>query len=155
MEKSTSQLDAVVDQFSGLSVSSAYETLYRVVRPDENPKKGLVAKDPSAKKSVISHVNCGARCGYKSQFISTTKSLEVARHYKTREEKKGVTGLQIVKINLNALPKKCNLQIVDLTIAENREKHLGKAVCKNFANFSCEVLLTCDVPIPCQVISSS
>ncbi|XP_015760668.1 PREDICTED: uncharacterized protein LOC107347505 [Acropora digitifera] len=154
MEKSTSQLDAVADQFSGLSVSSGYETLYRIVRPDENPEEGLVAKDPSAEKTVGSHVKFGARAWYKSQFISTTKSLEVAKHYKTRDEKRGFTGLRIVKIDLDALPNKCNLQIVDLTIAENREEHLGKAVCKNFANFSQEVLLTCDVPIPCYVITS-
>ena len=124
------------------------------MRPDENPEEGLVAKDRSANETVLSHVKFGARYWYKSQFISTTKSLEVAKHYKTEDEEKGVTGLRIVKIDLDALPNKCNLQIVDLTIAENREKHLGKNVCKNFANYSQEVLLTCDVPIPCYVIIS-
>ena len=159
MAKSMSKGDDISEEFSRLSVSpdyeSHYDVLYRVVRSDENPNKGLVAKDPSANKTVLSHVNCGGRLKYKSQFISTSKSLDAAKHYKEKHEKKGETGLQIVKIDLHALPKKCNLKIVDLTIEENRKKYLGKAVCNNFAKASQEVLLTCDVPIPCHVIKYS
>lgn len=151
-EASKSLVDAIDSLLSGLKLSPAYSILYRVARSDENPKDGLVAKDPSAEKSVISHVNCGGRSNYKSQFISTTKSLDVAKRYKAKAEKEGATGLQIVKIDLHALPEGCNLEIVDLTIKENRDKYLKKAVCHNFAKASEEVLLTCDVPIPCDVI---
>ena len=114
-----------------------------------------MAKDPSAKKSVISHVNCGGRLGYKSQFISTTVSLDAAKRYKAKAEKERANGLQIVKIDLDALPEGCKLKIEDLTITENRDKYLRNAVCKNVAKASEEVLLTCDVPIPCYVIKSS
>ena len=128
------------------------EGLWRVLRPDENPEDGLTAKNPKAVKSVLSHVNCGCQEGYVSQYISTTASYKVAQHYKTVGERKGLTGLRIAKIDLNALPRHRKLKIVDLTTEENRDKYLGNAVCKNFAKASCEVLLECDVPIPCYVV---
>ena len=126
--------------------------LWRILRPDEDPKVGLVAKDPQACKTVLSHVNCGSREGYKSQFISTTASYDVALHYKAKGEEKGLTGLRIAEIDLDDLPETCKLETVDLTTEENRDKYLGNAVCKNFAKASCEVLLKCNVPIPCHVV---
>ena len=126
--------------------------LWRILRPDEDPKVGLVAKDPQACKTVISHVNCGSREGYKSQYISTTASYDVALRYKAKGEEKGLTGLRIAEIDLEDLPETCKLEIVDLTTEENRDKYLGNAVCKNFAKASCEVLLKCNVPIPCHVV---
>lgn len=161
-----SQFDAIGCQLSSLSIDSETEkeslftggfckfgkVLYRILRPDENPKLGIVAKNPLANKSVLSHVNCGGRLKYASQYISTTTSLEVARYYKIMGEQKGWTGLRIALIHLDKLPEGCKLKIVDLTTEENRNKYLGKAVCKNFAKASCEVLLECNVPIPCEVI---
>ena len=129
-----------------------WKPLWRILRPDEDPKVGLVAKDPQACKTVLSHVNCGSREGYKSQFISTTASYDVALHYKAKGEEKGLTGLRIAEIYLGYLPATCKLEIVDLTTEENRYKYLGNAVCKNFAKASCEVLLKCNVPIPCHVV---
>ena len=129
-----------------------WKPLWRILRPDEDPKVGLVAKDPQACKTVLSHVNCGSRKGYKSQFISTTASYNVALHYKAKGEEKGLTGLRIAEIYLDYLPATCKLEIVDLTTEENRYKYLGNAVCKNFAKASCEVLLKCNVPIPCHVV---
>ena len=116
------------------------------------PKSDVVAKDPQACKTVISHVNCGSREGYKSQYISTTASYDVALRYKAKGEEKGLTELRIAEIDLDDLPETCKLEIVDLTTEENRDKYLGNAVCKNFAKASCEVLLKCNVPIPCHVV---
>ena len=155
-----SQFDAIGCQLTGLSLSSDSvfgvgelgKKLWRILRPDEDPKVGLIAKDSEASKTVISHVNCGSRKGYKSQFISTTASYDVAVHYKKKGEEKGLTGLRIAEIDLDDLPETCKLEIVDLTTAENRDKYLGNAVCKNFAKASCEVLLQCDEPIPCRVV---
>lgn len=162
-----SQFDAIGCQLTSLSLNSrqqkekelylteltgnGFQTLYRILRPDEDPIKGLVAKNPLAKKSVISHVNCGSRPNYKSQYISTTTSLDVAKYYKEKGEKKGLTGLRIAQID--KLPSTCN--VVDLTIEANRDKYLGNAVCKNFAKASMEVLLQCDVPVPCKVIEEA
>lgn len=157
-----SQFDAIGCQLAGLSLSSdKVETgslcrfgkeLWRILRPDEIPEVGLTAKNPQATKKVISHVNCGSRKGYASQYISTSASYKVAQYYKAKGEKEGLTGLRIAKIDLDALPKHCKLKMVDLTTKENRDKYLGKAVCKNYAKASCEVLLECDVPIPCHVV---
>ena len=129
-----------------------WKPLWRILRPDEDPKVGLVAKDPQACKTVISHVNCGSREGYKSQYISTTASYDVALRYKAKGEEKGLTGLRIAEIDLDDLPETCKLEIVDLTTEENRDKYLGNAVCKNFAKASCEVLLKCNVPILGHVV---
>lgn len=124
--------------------------LYRILRVAENPM-AIVAKKRFAKKTVLSHVNCGSRRKYASQYISTTTSLNVAKHYKKVGEEKGLTGLRIAEIDRGDLPETCT--IVDLTSEENRDKYLGNAaVCKNFAKASSEVLFECDIPIPSKVI---
>ena len=122
--------------------------LWRVLRPDEEPEDGLKAKDPGAKKTVISHVNCGGRETYKSQYISTTASYDVAHKYKAKKD-----DLRIAEIDLYALPKSCKLKIWDLTIEKNRDKWLKDSQrLKYYANASREVLLKCNVPIPCRVV---
>ena len=162
----SSQFDAIGCQLASLSIVSEGEkeslltggvcrfakNLFRILRPDEIPKIGIVAKNPLADRTVLSHVNCGSRPKYTSQYISTTASLDVARYYKKKGEEKGLSGLRIAQIQLDKLPEGCKLKIVDLTTEENRNKYLGNAVCKNFAKASCEVLLECNVPIPCEVI---
>ena len=121
--------------------------LWRVLRPNEQPEAGLKAKDPGAKKTVISHVNWGGRENYKSQYISTTASYDVAHEYAKKD------GLRIAEIDLYALPKSCKLKIWDLTIKKNRDEWLKDSNrLKNYANASCEVLLECNVPIPCRLV---
>ena len=63
-----------------------WKPLWRILRHDEDPKVGLVAKDPQACKTVLSHVNCGGRERYRSQYISTTASYAVAQHSKAKAE---------------------------------------------------------------------
>ena len=155
-----SEFDAIGSQLASLSLSSGSvdgdckfgRKLWRILRPEENPKAGLIAKDRQASRTVRSHVNCGGRVGYKSQFISTTGLYKVARYYKAKDEGNGVKRLRIAEISYDALPAHCKSKTVDLTTAENRDKYLGNAVCKNFAAASCEVLLQCDVPIPYRVV---
>ena len=152
-----SQFDAIGCQLSSPSLDddlleSPYalpDNIYRILRPDENPE-GIIAQDPSAHKTVLSHVNCGSRPKYASQFISTTVSLDVAKYYKEKGEEKGLTGLRICKFEADKLPTTC--KIIDLTTEANRDKYLGNAVCKKFAKASAEVLLQCAKPIPCTVI---
>lgn len=152
-----SQFDAIGCQLSSLSLDDKLsevphtlpKNLYRILRPDENPK-GIVAKDTGAQKTVLSHVNCGSRPNYASQFISTSASLDVAKYYKEKGEEKGLTGLRICEFEVDKLPSTC--EIVDLTTEENRDKYLGNAVCKNYAKASAEVLLQCSVPVPCTVV---
>ena len=133
------------------SVSGKWKTLYRILRLDEIPK-ALVSKNPLAVKTVRSHVGCGSRPNYMSQYISTTVSLDVARCYKKIGEEKGLTGLRIAKIDVSKLP--VGTRMFDLTTDENRDKFIGPGpiVCKNFARKSQEVLLESMNPIPSEVI---
>lgn len=156
-----SQFDAIGCELSALSLSSVDveggfckfgKRLFRILRPDENPVRGIVAKNPFAQQTVNSHVGCGSLPRFTSQYISTTASLNVAKYYKARGEEKGRTGLRIAEIQLDKLPEHCRLEIVDLTTNANRNRYLDNRRAKNFARASCEVLLKCDVPIPCKVI---
>lgn len=125
--------------------------LYRILRPDENPQS-IVPKDITAEKTVLSHVNCGSRPGYVSQYISTSASLDVARNYKQKGEDKGLTGLRICEFDVNYLVERA-CQLFDLTEEANRNLYLGRArMAKNFAKASQEVLLICPFPVECTVI---
>ena len=118
--------------------------IYRILRPDENCNVGLIAKNPLATKTVLSHVNCGSRNNYASQYISFSSSIEVANYYKN----KFGPELQIAVININNIPGGC--QTFDLTSEAERDMYLGNAVCKRFAKASCEVLLSCGIAlVPC------
>jgi len=119
--------------------------LYRILRPDEK-LSGIVAKNPQASKTVLSHVNCGSRPNYKSQFISTCASLETALYYSQKAKEEGKGKLRIAIIDINQI--RSTAQFVDLTTDANRDHYLGEAVCKNFAKKSEEVLLVSNQPIP-------
>ncbi len=123
-------------------------TLYRILRIDESCDVGILAKNPAATKTVRSHVNCGSKSGYKSQYISFTTSMEAANYYRA---KFGSTN-QIAQVN--DIPQQC--MVIDLNIEANRDYYLENAVCKNFAKASCEVVLSCGiVPVPCTVPTDS
>ena len=118
--------------------------IYRILRPNENCEAGLIAKDTTASKSVISHVNCGSRNNYASQYISFSSSAEVANYYRNKFN----PSLRIAIVNVSELPIGC--QVFDLTSEAVRDEYLGNAVCKNFAAASCEVLLSCGTDrVPC------
>lgn len=122
------------------------DILYRVLRSDENPA-AIVPKDITEDRTILSHVNCGSRKNYRSQFISTTTSLDVAREYQSRKR-----GLRICQFDVNVL-RQHQCDFFDLTTEEGRNLYLGDAVmAKNFAGKSEEVVLFCHVPVPCNVI---
>ena len=127
------------------------DKLYRILRPDEDPN-AIVAKNPNADKTVLSHVNCGSRRGYQSQYISTSASLDVAREYRNKAQEQGQAGLRIAEFDTNALQQQ-GCQFFDLTTDAGRDAHLGRAVmAKNFARKSQEIVLKCDSPISGTVI---
>lgn len=127
------------------------ETVYRVLRPDEDPYK-ITPKDKTLHKTVLSHVNCGSRPDYKSQFISTSATLAASRLYKKLAESKGGPDLRICEFVIAAVARKCT--IYDLTDENVLNMYLGKAVmAKNFARKYEEVLLECTGrPISCTVV---
>ena len=127
------------------------ESVYRVLRTDEDPKK-IKPKDKKLDKTVLSHVNCGSRPGYKSQFISTSATLEASRLYKQLAESKGERGLRICEFSIAAVARKCT--IYDLTDVYVLNECLGNAVmARNFATKYQEVLLECKGrSITCKVV---
>ena len=124
--------------------------LYRVTYPGQSCYGGgLIAKDPTASKSPLSHVNCGSKPGYQSQFLSFTTSLEVTDKYWA----KAPPGARIVKVELARIPPSPDCKTYDLTVPMNRQRFLGNAVlAKNFAASDCEVLLWCKSRVPCTTI---
>lgn len=111
--------------------------VYRVIRPDENPKQGLHAKNPSRNMTIEGHVTSGNR-NYGSQYISTTTDLNIAQDYAQRD------GCRIVKINLNKVPD--NVKVYDLSTQAGRDTYLKGITAKNFAKASKEVLLEGVIP---------
>ena len=111
--------------------------VYRVIRADENPEKGLLPKNPDRNMSVEGHVVSGSR-NNGSQYISTTTDINVAKEWAKKD------GCKIVKIDLNKLPD--NINIYDLSTKEGREIFLKGATSKNFAKASNEVLLEGSIP---------
>ena len=84
------------------------DTVYRVLRDDEDPER-IVPKDSTVDKTVLSHVNCGSRPGYKSQFISTSATLAASRLYKQLAESKDESGLRICEFVIATMQRKCKV----------------------------------------------
>ena len=124
------------------------EVLYRLLRSKENCKDGLTAKSRTAEKSVQSHIGCGSRKNYKSQFISTTTVLEVAEHYKEKFDPDG--RIAVIRVT-QAMRNDC--RFVDLTDKDTRERELKGKMARNFAKASCEVLVSCpNIRVPCKIV---
>ena len=121
--------------------------LYRIMRRDESCRDSLKPKDPSNRhnKKILTHVNCGSRKNlrYGTPWISTSTTP------KSPSMKKfiGQARQQRLNIAIISIPQDLGNCYVDadLTKEEERDKYLGRAVCKRFAAASCEVLIRCGV----------
>lgn len=78
--------------------------LYRVLRDDENPTHGIIAKDLGASVPPSEHILNGSRRA--SQWISLSRSLEVLKRIylknkKNRDRRKGIVSsyIRIVEID--------------------------------------------------------
>ena len=144
-EPCPSQFDAVpCDEAPELDVSSAItqgkwkKILYRITRPLElKTMTGYIfPKDANLQKNLNSHVGCGSRKGYKSQLISFTTSLDVAKQYYN----KSPSGTRIVMLKKEYVEEN-TVNIFDLTTKEQREKLLKNPVFRAYAKRSIEVVL--------------
>tara|TARA_R110002072_G_scaffold287464_4_gene453144 strand:- start:16877 stop:17914 length:1038 start_codon:yes stop_codon:yes gene_type:complete len=113
------------------SLISPKNYVYRVVRPDENIKVGLFAKNPNATYTIEGHVINGSRTNFKSQFISTTKDLKVAKIWAER------TGNSIVKIDMKYIKGKVH----DISTKQGQEGVLKGSTATRNATYSKEVLI--------------
>lgn len=113
--------------------------VYRVLRPEENPKLGLFAKNPERNITIEGHVLNGSKPNFHgSQYISTTTDYNVAKAYAQQD------GSRIVKIDLNKVPDTVN--IYDLSTKVGQDVYLKGITSKNWANSSKEVLLEGTIP---------
>jgi hypothetical protein len=111
-------------------------TVYRVIRPDEDPSAGLFPKNPDANVSVDEHVRFGSRPGFESQYISTTKNIDVAQGWAAR------SGNRIVSIDLGQVDG----DIIDLSTYQDRNYYLLDWKGRGYAMKSEEVLINGSVP---------
>ena len=116
---------------------SGQDFVYRVIRPEEDPTIGLVAKKPDRGMTTTGHVTSGSR-NKGSQFISTTTKYDVAN--KWSEE----TGNRIVKIDLNQLPSEN--KVYDLSTDVGRSAHIKGSTANRLAKSSSEVLIEGKIP---------
>ncbi|MCX5417315.1 polymorphic toxin-type HINT domain-containing protein [Streptomyces sp. NBC_00059] len=112
-------------------------TVYRNLRPDEDPSQGLVAKNPDATYKPAGHVLHGSKPNWRSQFISTTRSREVAMESQW-------SGPRTVAIDLGKLDSS---QIFDISDDAGRALHnIRGFTAINRTKSSKEVLITGVIP---------
>ncbi|WP_181785523.1 DUF6531 domain-containing protein [Streptomyces phytophilus] len=119
-----------------LGLTPCPHTVYRNLRPDEDPALGLVAKNPDATYTPAGHVLNGSRPGWASQFISTTRSSDVALNSQW-------TSGRVVAIDLRMVPG----SVIDLSTDAGRELHnIRGFTAINRTKSSAEVLITGRIP---------
>ena len=120
--------------------------LYRLLRPDEDWKLGISAKDPNSTKSVFDHVINGSSWEWRSKYIATCGSLNYVLTFRSKSVNPG----KIVQISEDNLP----VVKIDLRTSSNRGIHYLPGndsnelinIFNNYANKFEEVLLVGDVP---------
>ncbi|XP_060607505.1 uncharacterized protein LOC132759705 [Ruditapes philippinarum] len=124
--------------------------LYRVLREDESIENGIFCQNKNSNRTVAQHIASGSK--YKSKFISTTSSLDVARYWAyfemdTRERKAKKVPSKIVEIDIKVLAgtnyeKNC----INLCDEEVRNHFIKGAIHRNYAKSSREVLFVEQIP---------
>lgn len=112
----------------------AIRNLYRVLRPEEDPRVGLMPKDLTSTKTHELHVSHGSRT--KTRFISTTKDPRVAERWLC---KAGAPDSKIVRIKVD---EPLRQRLIDVSCGQN----LNGVMAKNFANSSKEVIVDGSIP---------
>ncbi|WP_026906737.1 DUF7587 domain-containing protein [Paucisalibacillus globulus] len=146
------QAEEYLEEIKDIQLETKDNIVYRVIREDEEPEKGIFAKAPEREEITIAgHVNNGSRPDFKgSKYISTTKSFQVAFENATRNIMDGNSSqdLRIVQIDLN----KVTNTYYDLTDPEVQDKYLVSKAGKpwqrvrNYANKSQELLVEYSIP---------
>ncbi|OWP79059.1 hypothetical protein BWG23_00540 [Flavobacterium oreochromis] len=89
---------------------------YRALRAEDmdSLKKGgdIIAKDPTAKQSVVNHINFGSEQWYGDQYISITKEKSLAESWARS------SGTEVAEIDIDKLHN----NFLDLSTAEGRER---------------------------------
>ncbi|XP_061173722.1 uncharacterized protein LOC133182889 [Saccostrea echinata] len=116
--------------------------LYRLLRPNEDPSRGLYAKNPSSDVSVEDHVTDGSR-GRGSRFISCCKSYSAIERFVART---WTSPVRIVQIEIDKDDSDI-IEVIDLTVPETFEEDNWKG--RNFASWAEEVLVVGKISPEC------
>lgn len=145
-------IDQVEKNLGDISLDLDDHKVYRVLREDENPDKGIFAKAPDREHITIAgHVNNGSKKTFKgSKYISTTKSFEVALENATKDIMNAgkAQDLRIIQIDLNKVPN----TYYDLTDPDIQDKYLVNSKgepwekVRRYANKSQELLIEYSIP---------
>lgn len=106
------------------------------MRPDEDPAKGLKAKDPNSDVTIDSHVSYGSY-GPDSRYISCSKTLEGINLFASNSIK---FPKRIVKLNIDENDREIE-RIIDLTNSHELYQHVFTQQGINFARKFDEVLV--------------
>lgn len=110
--------------------------LYRLLRADEDPAKGLTAKNPHSDVTVDFHVSYGSN-GPDSRYISCSKTLEGITEFASNST---TFPRRIVRIEINENNPDIK-RIIDLTNFHERNQHVFTQRGINFARKFDEVLV--------------
>ncbi|RDW15013.1 DUF7587 domain-containing protein [Oceanobacillus chungangensis] len=145
-------IDRAKENLGDISLELDETTVYRVIREDEEPGKGIFAKAPEREHITIAgHVNNGSKKNFKgSKYISTTKSFEVALENATKDIMNAgkAQDLRIVQIDLG----KVTNTYYDLTDPKVQDKYLVNSKgepwekVRRYANKSQELLVEYSIP---------
>lgn len=125
--------------------------LYRLLRPNENRRDELCAKNPKSTTSVFDYVINGSS-GTPSKYISTCGSLKAVNDFQSKSTDPGHGRIAIIQ--KDKLPS--SVEIIDLRLQENRDPYIDevedtRSIGKfnNFAKKFEVVLLVGHVPRAC------
>lgn len=110
--------------------------LYRLLRPDEDPAKGLKAKAPNSDVTIDSHVSHGTY-GPGSRYISCSKTLEGINEFASKST---TISKRIVMLKIDENDPEIN-RIIDLTNFHELCQHVFTERGRNFARKFDEVLV--------------
>ena len=125
------------------------KVLYRVLRTTASPpaeccKKGLIAKNTTAKRTLEEHVVLGNKDPNETQYISISTELSVLEKYLNKKPRPKVARITPADI------KKAECTVYDTNDAAVMEEHLKDEKGQKLARDSCEVILECKKRLGCE-----
>lgn len=119
-----------------------------MLRADEDPAKGLTAKNPNSGVSVDSHVSFGSY-GSDSRYISCSKTLEVINEFASHSK---TFPKRIVRLKTDENDPEIK-RIIDLTDPHELRQHVFTQQGINFARKFDEVLVEGRIRAECITLT--
>ena len=121
--------------------------VFRLLRNDEDPKRGLRPKVSYSNKTVLEHLMFGSRQA--SHYISTSLTYPALKLFIRKHGKDRDVYIRVVKIDLEKV-KELNpeVKVINLTKAEERRRHGIRSIgrTERLAKTVQEVLIVRNIP---------